>query len=86
MWPFRRKPTGRPPLNEDWRAGDLAICLKNCRIGAPSKQPRRGARALVLQVHPGWSGAELGWGLALAGYPGLSGRSVLATPAAIRDW
>lgn len=30
IWPFRRKkrPTGQlPPINEDWRVGDLAACI-----------------------------------------------------------
>lgn len=30
MWPFKRKPEPpQPPINEDWRVGDLAECINN---------------------------------------------------------
>lgn len=28
-WPFKRKPEPQPPINEDWRVGDLAECINN---------------------------------------------------------
>lgn len=72
IWPFSRKPRPqvRPPLNEQWRPGDMAECIRDSMFVAIGRGPRVGARAMVTSVFPGYhrDGAP-GWGLVLIGFP-----------------
>jgi len=72
MWPFTRKPKPaiRPPLNEDWKPGDMAECIGDGWGDAKCRAPTIGTRAMVSAVFPGHfsqDGAP-GWGLVLIGY------------------
>lgn len=70
IWPFRRKPKQlqRPPINEDWRPGDLAYCLNG--DWSPSGGPAKGEICRVADVFPGFNSVtnEPGWGLRLEGW------------------
>lgn len=72
MWPFRKR-RKRPPPNEDWRAGDIAECVRDDWLNVPFyKLPKLGGQTIVSRMHPAWhKGVTPGWGLALVGYPGL---------------
>lgn len=66
--PFTRPE--RPPLSDDWRAGDLAECIGNDWSVAPERRPKAGSRSLVVAVEPGHGRSGPGWGLVLARFPG----------------
>lgn len=59
----------RPPINEDWRVGDLAVCVEdNWSPGVVG--PRAGEISRVVDVYPGLCARTgmPGWGLRFAGY------------------
>lgn len=73
IWPFtrRRKPAPeRPPINEDWCAGDLACCIDG--QWESGSGPASDSIHRVTAVTPGHyrSTGEPAWGLALAGWSG----------------
>ena len=70
-WPFSRKANApeRGPLNEDWRAGDLAQCVVRARWH--SDEPGAPDLMDVLYVEAVYPGHDhkgvLGWGLRFKG-------------------
>lgn len=74
MWPFRKEPEPQPPeqwppINEDWRAGDMAQCLNGdwgLHVG-----PLQRDIVLVRSVVKGWRrhDGKPDWGLEIEGYP-----------------
>jgi hypothetical protein len=73
MWPFTRRATERPPINENWQTGDVAECVGVRWRNPPARSPKQGERGIVLRVHPGTLGVSgrPGWLLDLLDFPGL---------------
>jgi len=74
MWPFTRKPKpiNPGPINEDWRVGDLAECLKpDDHHWNSTSGPERGDVMRVVEVHAGRDNVfgRPGWFLGLKGEP-----------------
>jgi hypothetical protein len=77
MWPFKRKPTplNPGPINEDWKAGDLAECIVGGTAGHAwlgqdgdvYDGPERGDVLSVVGVYAGSGLSGDGWFLDLKG-------------------
>ena len=84
MWPFRKKTPPAPPpaqaigklprMNEDWRPGDLAVCIADDWRVPPGEEclghPRKDDVLMVTRVAPSQSYPRLRrvWGLTFRGY------------------
>lgn len=84
MWLFRKKTPPAPPsaqaigklprMNEDWRPGDLAVCLGDDWKVPPGEEhlghPRKGDVLMVARVEPSVSYPDRRrvWALTLRGY------------------
>lgn len=80
MWPFRKKTPAGPtthelgPINEDWRPGDLALCLDGawcCPEGDTARHPAKDEVCRVVSVEPShlWHDPRrLVWALTLTAY------------------
>lgn len=75
--PAPKKPVPKlPPINEDWRAGDMALCIvDDSHKWGDGDQPAKGARYIVSDVFAGTynDGSGRDWGLRLVGMRPPSG-------------
>lgn len=85
MWPFGKRATEpkRPPINEDWRVGDLAAATVDLTdIGGPALD----GTAIVSGVYPGFAtvSGTPAWALQLVGYATINDPSNGFNAAAFR--
>ena len=75
IWPFRRRRKEKPlpPINEDWRPGDLAECIDGRPWSGDGPGPAKGqiSRVTRVTIDKLQTTGEPAYGLGLEGFAGL---------------
>lgn len=73
IWPFNKwwgKKNKMPPINEDWRVGDLAACIDGSWLQRPGPSPGAIHKVTVVIAGRFRGSNEPAWGLGLIGWTG----------------